>query len=250
MEVYYSKMSVVSICDEIVLNGDVYESLGAEKTQELKRLYALWRKTCGALWNSMIQNPQEIDALNEKISVGNGELSCKCMSEVIFILQNQLPLEYRLNGKSHFVDLGSGYGLSLMHTVCETNHTLTSYSGIEVESSRLRGSREFAMRLGYADRVTIVQDSFNSFHNPQISSIMTQASHLYSFDWVFSKDTLEKLAGFLTKSKNWRVFVSYWNAKTWSKYGLDTVAVCAGKIGRRRMHSQSMTAYIYLRTTS
>jgi hypothetical protein len=240
-------MQFSSVCNEIALNTDVYEILGGKNTQELKRLYALGRKTFGQLWNSIIENTNEIDELEEKISVGNGELSCKSMAEIVFILQHKLPVECRLNNQSHFADLGSGYGLALMHTICQTNQTLANYSGIEVESSRLRGSRDFAQRLGYTDRVTIVQDSFNSLHNPQIYQLMSQATHFFAFDWVFSKDTLEKLAEFLIKSDTWRVFVSFRNMKIWSRYGLHRVAVCFGKLGRRRMHSQNMTAYVYLR---
>jgi hypothetical protein len=250
-------------CDEIAFQKNVYEEETKEQIAAVKKVYSVARKTFKLLWNSMIENDQEIDNLKEKVSVGNGEISMKGIQEILYILAGQtnsnkeaitnliLPQEYCfIPGKSNFVDLGSGYGLTLMHAICYTQGLLSSYVGIEVEQSRLRKSQEFAEALGYAgSALTIIQDSFNSLHNPTVKSAMTQGTHFYSFDWVMTEDTRERLASFLCKSakkKQWKVFVSFWPMRNWKKFGLNDVATCFGKLPRRKMGSQSMTAYFYL----
>lgn len=234
---------------EIELKLDVYSDMDSTRVQEIKHVYKVARQTFQKLWNSMITNEEEIDNLNEKISVGNGELSCKSMTEIVYVMENMLPPEFRLNpNKSHFTDLGSGYGLSLMHTICQTNQALQSYSGIEVEESRFIASEKFAKDLNYDQRVSLLKNSFNSLSDPSILNVMQTTTHFYAFDWVFTLDTIEKLSSFLLSNrKTWLVLVSFRPPTVWKTFGMDdTVVTCFAKLPRRKMHKQTMTAYFYL----
>lgn len=244
--------------------SNIYTTFSEEEQQELKQVYSIGKKVFGELWNSMIFNEEEIAQLQEKISVVNGEVNKKSLAEIIYVLQFQLPEEFRIiPGTSCFLDAGSGYGLSLCHTICQTKKKtpFLKYAGIEIERGRFNQSCLFAKKLNYLNKekeekdnnkivlpLTLLCDSFNNYEkNPELKSILLQSTHWYSFDWVFTQDTHERLAQFLnTYCSTWKVLVSFHSPIYWKKRGLHEKVECFGKLPGRKMKKQNMTAYFYL----
>jgi hypothetical protein len=257
MNIYYIGQvdirPTITLCPELKTPGfDVYSVLSPPSLkQSLDHVYSIAQKTWKKLWNSMIENEDEIDEnYDEEFSVMNGDLTKKSMTEIIYVLQNQLPEYYKLSeeNNSRFVDLGSGYGLALMNTICLTQCQLESYTGIEIVLGRFEKSQIFATDCRYEACATLLLDSYNNHENAQVKQIMNNATHFYSFDPVCSADTLGRLAKQLINHPfNWRVFVSYKAPIYWTALGLvGKVAICLGKMGDRTKYKQKFTAYIYL----
>eukprot|EP00326_Haptolina_ericina_P034667 CAMPEP_0181233220 /NCGR_PEP_ID=MMETSP1096-20121128/36208_1 /TAXON_ID=156174 ORGANISM="Chrysochromulina ericina, Strain CCMP281" /NCGR_SAMPLE_ID=MMETSP1096 /ASSEMBLY_ACC=CAM_ASM_000453 /LENGTH=165 /DNA_ID=CAMNT_0023327683 /DNA_START=9 /DNA_END=506 /DNA_ORIENTATION=- len=70
-------------------------------------------------------------------------------------------------------------------------------------------------------------------------------THIYIFDWVFSKDTLNSLAKVLQRSPFY-VLVSFRSCTEWWSYGLVKIQPVAKLPGFRTSGKESMTAWVYL----
>ncbi|KAL1525631.1 hypothetical protein AB1Y20_020484 [Prymnesium parvum] len=70
-------------------------------------------------------------------------------------------------------------------------------------------------------------------------------THIYIFDWVFSKGTLRALAQVLQVSPFY-VLVSFRKPHEWWKYGLNKIQPVCKLPGFRTSGNESMTAYVYI----
>ena len=69
-------------------------------------------------------------------------------------------------------------------------------------------------------------------------------THIYIFDWVFSQDTLAKMAGVLMRSPFY-VLVSFRKPAEWWGHGLVKIQPVAKLPGFRTSGNESMSGYIY-----
>lgn len=220
--------------------------------QQLNQYYSYYRKHVRMLEGNQVENEEDIDRDNpdEKISVGNGFLTKRPMIEIIQALQLAAASAYE--SKDVFVDIGSGYGAALMHTIIQTQGHLAAYYGIEIESGRATISKNLLTHesAAFTNQWEIYIGNANNYEkDSNIERIMNAGTLLNSFDKVWTHDSLINMSKQLEKRTTWKVFISYHSPRKWATLGdlMDRVLVF-GQLPARTMSGSggSFTAYVYI----
>jgi hypothetical protein len=148
--------------------------------------------------------------------------------------------------KTHFIDIGSGWGNVVYHVAAGFKIVST---GLEIEENMCEWSSKHCAKRG----ISIINKPIQVFHyHPKYAHFFKNFkldgfTHVYTYDKIFPQDALSALAERLAESSDWLFFASYHSQQEWSELGLslnivDTIrAKTAGK--------QIFSCYIYERNT-
>ena len=157
------------------------------------------------------------------VHAGEGTTESICaLLDAVFGLQVSDSDVKLTPAKSHFVDLGSGFGKVVFHAALHSR--VGRVSGIELISQRYAMSQNILQQLqqkGLNTHITFTLGSVTDI------SLYTGAgyTHIFAFDAAFDAVTCQAIAQILCALPQWRVFVSYRTQKDWQKWGLTMTAV-------------------------
>jgi hypothetical protein len=82
-------------------------------------------------------------------------------------------------------------------------------------------------------------------HSDVTKEASLKYTHIYIFDWVFSKHTLHAVAELLQRSP-WYVMLSTRKPAEWWSYGLVKAQPVAKLVGFKTTGGEGMTMYVYV----
>lgn len=210
--------------------------------------------------SSTVTNQYHIRKTPSSVSVGYGELTLGSMDKLIKYLIYDILDEYKLNSNSIFLDIGSGFGKAVLHTAVRSKcrqsigieYVLTRHNKAVHCRSYLNAQYSPSINVSkYDSSITDMSNIIDkcvlkqgdATDNMFIDDINT-ATHIYMFDWVFSKITHQKLIPIIDNS-NALVFITY-QASRIKSIGLYNYQ-CIHQITCHTTGKQSFTASIFIR---
>jgi hypothetical protein len=156
----------------------------------------------------------------------------------------------RLGSLSHFVDLGSGFGLPVFGALAQSPARIAT--GIELIGSRHRVSLNI---LEDADVQRLLPSGaiVNFVHGDVTKQDVwqqTNFSHVFTFDAAFTEETCEAIARALLSQPTWKVFISSRSVKYWADHGLEDIALLASFAVTMRVSGEKRTLYAFKRLAS
>ena len=210
------------------------------------------------LGQSLSDTDHALQSTPSSVSTGYGELAAGSMDKLFKWLVYDAPDDYRLNNKSTFLDIGSGFGKAVFHAVLRSN--CSSSIGIEYVESRHEKAKQcmayLATRWSPSLDFSCIPEQYTEIDvenchlyqgdacDRKYNDIINQSTHIYMFDWVFPEETHEKLIPIIDES-NCQIFISY-QAKRIEKLQLNNYS-SIHTIKCSTTGKQSFTATIYLR---
>ena len=201
------------------------------------------------------KNLSEKEGNTSRTSEGYGEATCATAERLIRVLCNltrYIPSmsgwdeAWNLSTDSSFLDIGSGYGKVVLHAKlavgCRHCHGIECVpKRVEISNGALQGL------FSELDRAALANDllkgvSFDA--SDACAAASHEFSHIYVFDRVFSRITLEALATVLERS-NFYVMVSSKTPRTWWECGLTKVQPVA-KMRFVTTGRERMTCFVYV----
>ena len=213
-------------------------------------------------------------------SEGYGEATMGSVQKLGFILQNLrelvlMPLHptgwgilWDLGPWSSFLDIGSGYGKVVLHL--RLSARMRRSVGYECVFSRHQiGERAIQLLDSEALNLEMQKQGAESIKDSDLEADTVQKvplrsfdgvelrycdatketrlpyTHIYIFDWVFSKKTLSEVAKVLQASPFY-VMLSFHKCAEWWSYGLVKIQPVARMVGFRTTGNESMTCYVYI----
>lgn len=183
-------------------------------------------------------------------SEGYGEATQGSFQKILDFLQSNKVTE--INRDSSFIDVGSGYGKVVMHTLFATDakrvlgielvdsrHCIASevYADLTSESSdALSEDQKYKLR----ERCEFLMQDATAFQR------IDEFSHIYMFDKVFDSKTMVKMAEVL-RNINFKVLISFHKITTWKDNGIGDIHEITHDLTLRTTGKQGFKPYIYTR---
>ena len=233
----------------------------------LRRVQQLHRQLTAATWNGssdhLVAHARDAD-----VGVTNGEMQQQPFCELLQTMMTHpnVPAHARLRGAretqrdrdAHFwLDIGSGYGLAVLRARVISGARVCA--GIEIAQDRVFISHQLAELAGMQDQAQFVAANVE---DEDVLPILLAATHLFSYNAVFSDATCEYIARVLRREdSNWLVYVTFDKLHVFTQAGITihtephAPGCCLGGVhllGRTKplamsVSNQSLTASILLR---
>ena len=148
-----------------------------------------------------------------------------------------------LDAKSHFVDLGAGFGKVVFGAALLTEARAT---GVELMTSRLSVSQEILRDLGGelpVRRIELLHGDVTDM------SVYRNAgfTHVFAFDAAFDPRTRDGVARVLRDVPSWRVLVSCEKLAAWRGRGLDNLRLVETVSLTMSVSGERHAAFVYVR---
>ena len=203
--------------------------------------------------------------LPPQISAGYGELSWQGFDKIVHWMEQEAPDAMKLNSKSRFLDIGSGFGKCVFHARLRAQ--VARSVGIECIKTRHEKALEalHLLRAGFVPGLSDREDapSFESVRDmdlnacelflgdislPKFHPLVFASTHIYAFDVVFSKDTHARILPIVEQS-DFQLFGCYLSPQKLALFGCKLFHL-EHTIKVHTTGKQSFTCYLYSKKQS
>lgn len=200
---------------------------------------------------------QSIEDIPATVSIGWGESTQFGFDCIMYYMCEIIPTRYRLlpitisSTSSTFIDIGSGYGRPTLHAAARSNAKCV---GIEYLQYRHQQALEIKQHLlaqygHHSSSESLANVLFLRGDFTQYVPLIHTASHVYSFNRVFSQASIPQFVSILSTSPNLLMLVcntppSYFQE---SDAPLSLIHQFPAALAKGKQH---FTFYIYIRTLS
>jgi predicted RNA methylase len=190
----------------------------------------LWKRRLAEKYSAI----RKTQTIAEKLVLGYQHMYAELTQASQIQLLQIFKWDCNLNSNSVFVDLGCGLGkVVYLASVCGIRRSI----GIEIVPQHLESARNSMEKLKPENVEFIKGDIKNHLHK------LRKVTHLYAFDFLFSKDTMSVIYAFLRKHKG-IYFASFRKPAEFIKQDLK-FSVVRIFIGRMTHVKESHNCYVY-----